>query len=49
MPKKKHPSKMTNDELVRHLFHPKIVEWGCDSGVMEAEEGHVYPVTLVIL
>jgi hypothetical protein len=23
---KKHPSKMTSDELVRHLFHPRIVK-----------------------
>jgi len=22
---KKHPTKMTSDELVRHIFHPKIV------------------------
>jgi hypothetical protein len=23
---KKHPTKMTSDELVRHIFHPKIVK-----------------------
>jgi hypothetical protein len=23
---KKHPSKMTSDELVRHIFHPGIVK-----------------------
>ena len=22
---KKHPSKMTSDELIEHIFHPKIV------------------------
>jgi hypothetical protein len=26
MPKKKDPAKMTSEELVRHLFHPKVVE-----------------------
>jgi hypothetical protein len=25
MPKKKHPREMTNDEAIKHLFHPKIV------------------------
>jgi hypothetical protein len=24
--KKKHPKDMTSDELIRHLFHPKIVK-----------------------
>ena len=24
--KKKHPREMTNDEAIKHLFHPKIVE-----------------------
>ena len=24
-PKKKHPSEMTTDEAIRHLFHPKVV------------------------
>jgi len=24
--KKKHPREMTSDELVRHLFHPRIVK-----------------------
>jgi hypothetical protein len=23
---KKHPSKMTSDELVEHIFHPRIVK-----------------------
>jgi hypothetical protein len=23
---KKHPTKMTSDELVRHIFHPRIVK-----------------------
>jgi hypothetical protein len=23
---KKHPREMTNEETIRHLFHPKIVE-----------------------
>jgi hypothetical protein len=26
MPKKKHPRDMTNEEAIRHLFHPKIVK-----------------------
>ena len=26
MPKKKHPKEMTNDEAIKHLFHPKIVK-----------------------
>lgn len=26
MKKKKHPKHMTNDELVKHLFHPKVVK-----------------------
>ncbi len=26
MAKKKHPSKMTNDELAKHVFHPKVLE-----------------------
>lgn len=26
MPKKKHPRDMTNDEAIKHLFHPKIVK-----------------------
>jgi hypothetical protein len=26
MPKKKHPREMTNDEAIKHLFHPKIVK-----------------------
>ena len=26
MPKKKHPSKMTNKELAKHVFHPKVLE-----------------------
>jgi hypothetical protein len=25
MPKKKHAKHMTNDEAVKHLFHPKVV------------------------
>jgi len=25
-PKKKHPRDMTNDEAIKHLFHPKIVK-----------------------
>jgi hypothetical protein len=24
--KKKHPKDMTSDELIKHLFHPKIVK-----------------------
>ena len=26
MKKKKHPRDMTSDELMKHLFHPKVVE-----------------------
>ena len=26
MKKKKHPKDMTSDELMKHLFHPKVVE-----------------------
>jgi hypothetical protein len=26
MPKKKHPKDMTSDELMKHLFHPKVVK-----------------------
>ena len=26
MPKKKHPSKMSNDELAAHVFHPKVLK-----------------------
>jgi hypothetical protein len=26
MKKKKHPKEMTSDELMRHLFHPKVVK-----------------------
>jgi hypothetical protein len=26
MPKKKHPKNMTSDELLKHLFHPKVAE-----------------------
>jgi hypothetical protein len=26
MKKKKHPKDMTNDEAIKHLFHPKIVK-----------------------
>jgi hypothetical protein len=26
MKKKKHPREMTSDELMRHLFHPKVVK-----------------------
>jgi hypothetical protein len=26
MKKKKHPKDMTSDELMRHLFHPKVVK-----------------------
>jgi hypothetical protein len=26
MPRKKKPHEMTSDELIKHLFHPKIVE-----------------------
>ena len=26
MKKKKHPKHMTSDELVKHLFHPKVVK-----------------------
>jgi hypothetical protein len=26
MKKKKHPKDMTNDELMKHLFHPKLVK-----------------------
>jgi hypothetical protein len=26
MKTKKHPSKMTSDELMKHLFHPKVVK-----------------------
>ena len=25
MPKKKHPSEMSNDELATHVFHPKVL------------------------
>jgi hypothetical protein len=25
-PKKKHPKDMTSDELMKHLFHPKVVK-----------------------
>ena len=26
MKKKKHPKDMTSDELLKHLFHPKVVK-----------------------
>ena len=26
MAKKKHPSKMSNNELAKHVFHPKVLE-----------------------
>jgi hypothetical protein len=26
MKKKKHPKDMTSDELMKHLFHPKVVK-----------------------
>jgi hypothetical protein len=26
MPKKKHPKDMTSDEIMKHLFHPKVVK-----------------------
>jgi hypothetical protein len=26
MPKKKHPKDMTSDELLKRLFHPKVVK-----------------------
>lgn len=26
MAKQKHPRDMTNDEAIKHLFHPKVVE-----------------------
>jgi hypothetical protein len=26
MKKKKHPRHMTSDELMKHLFHPKVVK-----------------------
>ncbi|MGA2484168.1 MAG: hypothetical protein ABSF92_13760 [Candidatus Acidiferrales bacterium] len=26
MKKKKHPRRMTSDELMKHLFHPKVVK-----------------------
>ena len=26
MKKKKHPKNMTGDELMKHLFHPKVVK-----------------------
>ena len=26
MPKKKHPRDMTNEEAIRHLFHPRVVK-----------------------
>jgi hypothetical protein len=26
MAKTKHPREMTNDEAIKHLFHPKVVE-----------------------
>ncbi len=26
MKKKKHPKNMTSDELMKHLFHPKVVK-----------------------
>jgi hypothetical protein len=26
MKKKKHPKNMTSDELLKHLFHPKVVK-----------------------
>ena len=26
MKKKKHPKEMTSDELMKHLFHPKVVK-----------------------
>jgi len=26
MKKKKHPKDMTNDELLSHIFHPKVVK-----------------------
>jgi hypothetical protein len=25
-PKKKHPKDMTSDELMKHLFHPKVLK-----------------------
>jgi len=26
MPKKKHPSQMTNEELAKHVFHPEVLK-----------------------
>jgi hypothetical protein len=26
MPKKKHPSEMSNDELAAHVFHPRVLK-----------------------
>lgn len=26
MPKKKHPSEMSNDEMAAHVFHPKVLK-----------------------
>ena len=45
---------ITADQVTHSRFRPmtpnEAREWGADSGVMEAEDGHKgYPVTLVIL
>lgn len=37
MAKKKHVRKMTNDELIDHLFHPKVAEH-LRKAVIEANE-----------
>jgi len=39
MPKKKNPNKMTSEELVKHLFHPKVVEHA-KKAVREADSKH---------
>jgi hypothetical protein len=39
MPRKKDPNKMTSDELVKHLFHPKVVEH-TKKAVREADSKH---------
>jgi hypothetical protein len=39
MPRKKNVNKMTSDQLVRHLFHPKVVEHA-KRVVREADQKH---------
>jgi hypothetical protein len=36
---KKNPNKMTSDELIKHLFHPKVVEHA-KSAIREADQKH---------